>query len=329
MLGKDVFPVSLLRFLSYPGSTWLAMMLYLLLALTAIDLIRAANSFLHFFPDFITENIYRTRLLTAGILIFILAVVLCAGHYRFLHPVVKTIEIKIDKYANGREQLDIVAVSDFHLGYMIDKNSLRKYVEKINALQPEIIVIAGDLIDFTTRPLEAQRMDEELRQLKAPLGVYMVTGNHEYISGIAAALRFIRKTNIRLLNDEYLLPDSTFVLVGQKDISSRESLPLKEILEQAPDGRPRIAIAHQPQPALLEDAERNGIDLLFCGHTHNGQLWPVNLIVKKLFPVAYGQASFNDMHLYVSGGLGLWGPQFRIGTQSEIVHFRLKFNKTP
>ncbi len=327
MLAKESWPVPVIKWLCIPGGIWFAVMIYLLMALLAIDLLRIANYFFHFFPAFITGNVYRARLFTGGFVLFALSVIFIIGHYRFSHPVVEELELDVDKPVQGRKELNIVAISDVHLGFTIGKDNLKKYVAQINALEPDIILIAGDLIDISTRPLETYRMYEELQQLKAPLGVYMVTGNHEYIAGIDASVAFIEKTGIRLLRNEFVLLDSTFVVAGEEDISGHENRRLKDILQETGnnDSLPVIALCHQPQDVLVKEAADAGVDLLLCGHTHQGQFWPGNQLVKKMFKYAYGYGRMDNMHVYVSSGLGIWGPQFRIGTQSEIVKIKLKF----
>lgn len=325
MLGKESLPLPLVSWLSALGSVFLIVWMYLILILLAIDLVRVANYFLHFFPGFITENVLLTRRVTAGIIFLFLNVLLSIGHYRFCHPVVERLELKVDKEANGRKELHVVAVSDIHLGFTIGKERLKKYVRQINDLRPDVIVISGDLIDISARPLEANRMYEELRQLQAPLGVYMVNGNHEFISGIEGAVDFIDKTGIRLLENDHVLPDSTFIIAGQEDLSSRRSLAMSAILEGAPVDLPVIGLSHQPHDINLQGAVDARVDFLFCGHTHQGQVWPGNQIVKMLYKVPYGYAKMEQTHVVVSSGLGIWGPQFRIGTQSEIVSVKLQF----
>lgn len=300
-------------------------LLYLVLALLIVDLTRILHYCFRFFPSFLTNNPQLTGRVTAGVLLLSLAVLLGTGHYRFNHPVTEKLDLKVEKVAKGRKELHIVAVSDIHLGFTIGKQHLKKYVRQINSLQPDLIVLSGDLIDMSVRPLEAYAMYEELSELHAPLGVYMVTGNHEYISGIEASRSFIRKTGIRLLENEWLMPDSTFVLAGQNDPSDPGSLPFGTILADAPKDLPVIALSHQPRDYHLNDAVESRVDFLFCGHTHQGQVWPGNQLVKKLFKIPYGYEQKEQTHIFVSSGLGLWGPQFRIGTQSEIVSVKLTF----
>lgn len=325
MLGKDSLPLPLIKWLAVLGSIFMVLVLYLILILLVIDLFRIVNHFLHFFPAFLTDNPLLVKRVTGGIVLGALTVLLLIGHYRFAHPVVEELELQVDKEANGRKELHVVAVSDIHLGFTIGKARLRQYVEQINSLKPDVIIISGDLIDVSPRPLEAYRMQEELRELQAPLGVYMVTGNHEYISGIEASKKFISKTGIRLLENAYASPDSTFIMAGQNDLTAPDRKSMRHILQEAPKDLPVIGLIHQPYDINLQDASDNRVDFLFCGHTHQGQVWPGNQIVKMLFKVPYGYDRKEQTHIFVSSGLGIWGPQFRIGTQSEIISVKMRF----
>ena len=328
MIGRNslLLPIPLIKWLSLWGGTFLVVLMYVLLVVICIDLLRLGNYLFHYFPDFITNNAMLTRRIAAGVILFGLTILLSIGYYRFTNPVVKHIELDIAKSANGRKELNLVAISDVHLGFTIGKERLKQYVNQINALNPELILISGDLIDSSLRPLEEYRMYEELKQLKAPLGVYMVTGNHEYISDIEKSLAFIEKAGIHLLENDYALPDSTFIIVGQKDLISNNQKPIAQILENAPTDLPILGMNHQPQNQSVDEAVMNNLDFFFCGHTHQGQVWPGNKIVKMLYEVPYGYVQKRNTHIYVSSGLGLWGPPFRIGSQSEIVAVKLKFN---
>lgn len=217
--------------------------------------------------------------------------------------------------------MKVVSVSDIHLGYGTDKEKLKQYVELINAQQPDLILIGGDLIDNSVVPLYEEKMAEELAKLKAPLGIYMVPGNHEYISDIRKSMRFISETPIRLLRDEVVALPGGIQIIGRDDRSNKSRLSLQELTKRIDPAKPAILLDHQPYD--LPDTEQAGIDLQFSGHTHRGQIWPVSLITDYLFDQSHGYRQWGDSHIYVSTGLSLWGPPFRIGTDSELVVFNI------
>lgn len=321
MGGRNSLPTGILKPIYFIGTTWLGVMLYLTLFLLLTDLIHLLDHFFHFMPKSMTPLLlHRVQIISGYLIVFL---VLGVGNYRFKHPKIVEHDITIRKEAGERQDLRLVAFSDLHLGMGISKKQLKQYVEKINALHPDIILIPGDLIDNSTVPLEQEKMYEELNQLKAPLGVYLAPGNHEFISGIVPSLDFLKKTQIQVLMDSAALVDDSFWIIGRDDRSNPRRLPLSQILKQTDPSQPLILLDHQPYH--LEEAEANAIDLQLSGHTHAGQLWPFNLIVDKIYEVGHGYKQKGNTHIYVSSGLALWGPEFRVGTQSEIVVFNVHF----
>jgi len=180
------------------------------------------------------------------------------------------------------------------------------------------------LIDNSIVPVKAAKMEEELLQLESKYGVFMAPGNHEYISGLSDAREFITgKTNIRFLQDEVAqLPDGVQI-VGRDDHSNRNRKSLSELMSKLDRSKPIIVIDHQPYE--LKEAENEQVDLLFCGHTHNGQVFPMSLMTARMFDLSYGYTKRGNTAIYVSSGLSLWGPPYRIGTDSELIVFDVHF----
>jgi predicted MPP superfamily phosphohydrolase len=323
MAGRDSFPLCLQKILYYTGSTWLAAMLYLSLYFVFTDIIHLANHFFHFFPSSITSFIFHQVQVISGC--FLLIITLSIGYYRFTHP--KVVEKEIIIYKNGGKynELKAVVVSDLHLGIGIDKKMLQKYVQLINAQKPDIILIAGDVVDNSVRPLEEERMYEEINQLNAPLGIYFCLGNHEYISGVARSLDFFKKTKITVLIDSITCVDSSFWIIGRNDRTDSNRLLLNQLVSMTNSEQALFLLDHQPYH--LEEAIENGIDIQVSGHTHNGQLWPLNHLVERIYELGHGYLKKENTHVVVTSGIGLWGPQFRIGTQSELIVLNICFKE--
>lgn len=300
-------PVYLLRLLHQVGTGWMVFTLYMVLALLAFDVLRLCRLR-------IKGSFWVALLLTL--------VSLGYGYYHYKHPSIKEIDILIDKPLAS--SLKIVAISDVHLGYGTGKQQLADYVRLINAQQPDLILIAGDLIDNDLTPVKRERMQDELNDLRAPLGIYMVPGNHDYFGGIEACEEFIRWTDICLLRDSLVQLPNGIQLIGRDDRRNRSRLPLSTLAEQADASRPIILLDHQPYD--LGTTARCGIDLQFSGHTHHGQIWPLTWLTDYLFELSYGYRAVGESQIFVSSGLSLWGPPFRIGTDSEVVVFRLTSN---
>jgi len=323
MLGRNIFPLFIQKILYVPGTIWLGMMLYLFAFFLLTDFIYLINSSLRFPPKAIFKKRYRTvqvvvgYVLAAGLVIY--------GNYQFRHPKIVEQRIGIVKKAGEYKNLKVLGISDLHLGVAIDKKCLEQYVRLINDQRPDLILIAGDLIDNNALPLEEERMWETLNKLQAPLGVYYCLGNHEYMVGIDSSMNFLHKTNLHLLIDSAVVINNSIQIIGRDDKQrSPNRKSLKELAEGTDPALPLLLIDHEP--FHLEEAEENRIDLQFSGHTHRGQIFPMNLFISRMYELPYGYRQKGNTHYYVSSGLGLWGPPMRIGTQSEIVVFNIEFN---
>ncbi len=254
------------------------------------------------------------------------ATLLCMGYgfYRYTRPDINTMTLSIDKSANGPKQLRVALVSDVHLGYGTNKTRLQYYISLINEQHPDLILLAGDLIDSNITPVEQENMKEELAQIKAPMGIYMVPGNHEYFAGVEKCRSFVRnETPITWMQDTTLQLANGIQLVGRDDRSNPRRKSLKQLVQSLDPQKPILLMDHQPNH--LDEAVNNGIDLQVSGHTHQGQIWPLSLLTDHLFEVSHGYKQKVKTHVYVSSGLSLWGPPFRIGTRSELVILDLQF----
>lgn len=313
LLSRNVEMPSFISHTMYEiGTGWLIFTLYMVIFLLLTDILkRFYTPFKYGFP-------------VSLLLTFIL---LGCGYYNYRHPKTNAVDITINKpYENNSQPIKIVAVSDIHLGYGTGKSALKKYVDMINEQKPDLILIGGDLIDNSVVPLYTEKMSEELSELKAPMGIYMVPGNHEYISGIDESARFIKSTPIQLLIDSVVTLPNGIQLIGRDDRHNPSRRSLQELMENIDKSRPIILLDHQPYN--LTDAEAAGIDLQFSGHTHHGQVWPMSLVTDYIYEQSHGYRQWGDTHIYVSSGLSLWGPPFRIGTESEMVVFELSAGST-
>jgi len=170
--------------------------------------------------------------------------------------------------------------------------------------------------------VESQKMDKELVKLKATHGVYAVPGNHDFYAGIDKAVQYMKRSGIHVLRDQVVIVDDRMAIIGRDDLTNSHRKPLDSLVAGLNSGLVRIVLDHQP--AALGESVANDIDLHISGHTHDGQVFPFNHIVTRIFELGYGYRKTGNTHFYVSSGLGLWGAPLRIGTQSEIVSIRLR-----
>ncbi|HOH55713.1 MAG TPA: metallophosphoesterase [Paludibacteraceae bacterium] len=319
LIFGDSMPLPLSKIITFTGYSFLLVVAYLFLCFLLVDAVRLVNYLFHFAPGGMTT--FRFWSMMSGLLIISVAMII--GNYKFNHPKIVHLELQSNKPLQKKE-MKIVAASDIHLGNDIDKNYLKKYVRLINDQQPDIILLAGDICDRSLKPLIHQKMNEELENLKAPLGVYAIPGNHEYYTeNFQKTLQFYESSGIKVLTDSVLLVNDSFYLAGRKDRMDKNRKKLSTLLSTFAADKPVILLDHQP--SALNEAVQNNVDLQLSGHTHEGQVFPANLIVEWVFEAGYGYYKKGKTHLYVSSGLGLWGPPYRIGTQSEIVVVNFKY----
>ncbi|MBQ8169752.1 MAG: metallophosphoesterase [Bacteroidales bacterium] len=289
----------LLRLLYMTGSIWMVFLLYCVILLAAFDVARIV------WPALGPGLKYAAPLAVC---------MLAAGYVIYLHPKVERLEIVLDK---PMEDLTVVAVSDVHLGHGTGVKALKKYVGMINSQNPDVVVVAGDLIDNSVQPLLNAPFAEILDSIDAPDGIYMVPGNHEYISGIDACEAFVSGTRITMLRDSIAALPGGLQLVGRDDRSNGNRLSLDMLLAGADMSKPVFVLDHQPY--CLAQSDSLGVDIQFSGHTHRGQIWPLNWLTDALYEQSHGYRKWSHAHIFVSSGLSLWGPPFRIGTRSDMA----------
>jgi hypothetical protein len=325
--GKNSFSILMMQ----AGSYYIALMVNLFLCALAVDVVRLLDRWLRFLPRGLAARPGGTGLVIflAAYGVSLLGVV--AGALNAARPRLLVLELEIVKPAAVEGELKAAVASDIHLGTVFGAGRLKTIVEKITAFGPDIVLFPGDVIDESMTAKEEERLMAVLTGLKPPLGVFSVVGNHEVYSGLERNVAFLEKFGIRVLRDEAVLVNGSFYLVGRDDPSVGRvgggRRPLREILESSrvDPGLPVILLDHQP--VGLDEAERGGVDLQLSGHTHAGQLFPLDLINKRLYERNWGYLRKGRTHYYVSSGAGTWGPPVRTAGRSEIVLVRLKFKR--
>jgi uncharacterized protein len=305
------------------GGYWLILFVYFLFAAVLGDALRLADHFFHIFPGWITSHYAGAKLGYLVSVLLILGVMSVIGYVRFSNPRTVRFDLPMRDGHSKSGDIKLLVASDIHLGNLIRKNRLADWVKRINSEKPDIILLDGDIFDHNMHAVESQKMNEELIRLKAPYGVYAVPGNHDYYAGIDKAVQYMKRSGIHVLRDQTVKVDDRIVIIGRDDLTNRHRKPLDSLVAGLNSGLVRIVLDHQP--AALGESVANDIDLHISGHTHDGQVFPFNYIVTKIFELGYGYRKTGKTHFYVSSGLGLWGAPMRIGTQSEIVCIRLLF----
>lgn len=319
-------PTLIARIVTHIGSVWLALFLYLLLFAIAVDLIRLLNSWFHFVPNPIFGFISNGKLffISAWVLAFSIT---GAGWLNARYPRVHNVEITIDKHIKGSKDLKIVLASDIHMGAMIGKKRISEMVDKINAQNPDIVLFAGDLVDHNPLFMKYEKIGPEFLRINAPMGIYAVAGNHEFIGHANISIDYLQKYGVQYIRDTLLNVQDVLQIAGRDDRERKQHegtarKPIEEIMKNINPELPLILMDHQPVEYAA--AEKYGVDLMVSGHTHKGQLWPFGYITNAIFENDYGLMKKGKTNYYTSSGYGTWGPPVRTGNRPELVVIRVK-----
>jgi len=242
-------------------------------------------------------------------------------------PAVSEYEVALKNLPKELDGMVLVAVSDLHLGAQRRSEWMAQRVEQINALQPAAVVMVGDQVE--DNPLGEPELAAVLRRLKAPRGVWAVTGNHEFYGDVDTTITEFTAGGVRWLRNEKVELAPGLVLAGIDDIGRTmrgggEFLGGLDTVVPADSGVATILLCHIPATRIVEGAAARGVDLMLSGHTHGGQIWPFNYLVQRQFPRYMGEYKVGGMDLVVSRGAGGWGPRMRLWQPGEIVKLTLR-----
>ena len=333
------------RTLKQISNLWLGTFLYALLGIGIADLIRI----ILYFSWLSKTSWFHSRWMFAFTGFFTGVCVLFFSIYGFLHArklYTTKWHIISHKACDGHPALRIALIAYLHLGYNTDEFLLGRLVKRINKLQPDLIVVAGDTFDNEFHAIRHPKKSAEiLAGLQSTYGTYCCYGNHDLDEAILAGFtfggqkedaderfeQFFLDAHMTLLDDEIRLIDDFFYLIGRKDparckklASEAERMTPQQLTEHLDHSKPILIIDHQPKElSLLADA---GADLILGGHTHNGQLFPGNLFLRLMWENPYGLLKKGDAYSVVTSGAGIWGPNMRLGTKSEVCLIEMKFD---
>ena len=306
-------------------NTWYIASLYITITLLVMSFLHLVNRRWAWYPMLVNLYWEKTKTILFFVVTIGITILMIDGYKNVRYPSTQHVYITIPKAAGERDSLTIVMASDWHIGETIGKKHVQNIVNLCNEQNPDIILIGGDLIDYETRYAEKNHIEEDMQQLKAPLGVFMVLGNHEYRANRFAKLRWIEKAGVTLLVDSVIAPpDSSFYLIGRDDyINHRSRASLKNLMENVDTIKPVILLDHRPN--RMNETVMNKVDIALHGHTHNGQIWPYSLLMHLIYECPYGYYRKGETQFFVSSGVGIAGPPYRIGTHSEIVVLHINF----
>jgi hypothetical protein len=308
------------------GGFWLAFMLYGFIFFLLSDIILIILRI----PGIINaDNIFLFRKWSFFIIVSVSSLLIIGGFINAIIPVVRKYDITINKSAGETKTLRIAAVSDIHLGSVIRKRSIKKLSAMLKDMNPDMVLLLGDIVDGEIGPVLRGDLLQYFTIPQCHDGLYAITGNHEFIGGAGRTIPYIESKGIKVLKDEIVTIEGGIQLIGRIDRDSyrfyrKERLPLSELMKLADTSKPVILLDHQP--FHLDETAKYGIDLQLSGHTHNGQIWPLNYITSKIYELSYGYLKKANTQFIVSSGYGLWGPRVRSGSRSEVLLINIKFS---
>lgn len=323
---------------------WFGTFLYILLTILVLDflhiIIKHSSFLMQRLPD--PQKVFL--FVGSFCIIFVISITLYGA---YCARTIKTTSYRIDIASETikNESLKIVLIADLHMGQSIGHRHVEQMVEKINQLQPDLVCIAGDIFDNDFESLDSpEKITKTLSSIQSTYGVYACYGNHDYEEEILAGFTFssdenvyigekmenlLKDANIHTLSDESVLINDQFYLIGRKDYSAKSKsneirLTAEELTKDLDPSKPIFVMDHQPKE--LDELASAGVDLDLCGHTHDGQIFPGNIITELMWENSYGYLQKGKMHNIVTSGVGVFGPYMRIGTKSEIVEIQVDFH---
>lgn len=337
-------PGKLQRILKFISNYWLGAMIYIVLVVIIVDVIRLILKRSRRVDQAKLAS-RRTFVLNGTFCIILIFSVCLYGALNARHIRVTNYDVAIDKKAGELTSLNIVLAADLHLGYSVGTAQMKQMVQKINAQNPDLVVIAGDIFDNEYEALDdPEELVRILAGIQSTYGTYACYGNHDIQEPILAGFTFHSKgkkvsdprmdellaaANIRLLRDETVEIADVFYLHGRPDYERpgrgiTKRMSAAEITSSLDPEKPIFVIDHEPRE--LSELADAGVDLDLCGHTHDGQLFPGNIVTKFFWENSCGYLKKGDMHNIVTSGVGVYGPNMRVATKSEICTIKVHFN---
>ena len=307
--------------LSATANFLLPFFLYLFLFVLLLDLLLLINLLVRIVPH---ERIKSSSFRSGGLLFIVCSslAVVAAGIINFNTIRTTEYQITIPAKSSDISHLRIAFVSDFHLQENTGIRFVENFASKIASVNPDLMLFGGDIVEGDRRSEKMASFERILSSIIARYGVYGVLGNHEHYAGHDEG-SFFSNSGIVILRDSMVIAGNSFVVAGRNDSHTRMRKSVEEIMGTIPDSLPVILMDHRP--TVISQIGSHAPDVVLSGHTHNGQLFPINIITRKVYELSYGYMKKGEIHFFVSSGIRLWGPPVRTTGKSEIMVIDITF----
>ncbi len=300
---------------------FLAFYLYLFLSLLVFELLLLINLIFRVVPiKRLKEG--RNQTIILSVLLGLSALVVIGGIINFNTIQVSDYRISIPRKSAKIEHLKIAFVADFHLKEETNIGFVERFVKKVEKINPDLMLYGGDIVEGNRHNTKMEDLENLLGQIHPKYGVYGVLGNHEFYGGQDKG-NFFEKAGIKILLDDNVLIDNSFNLMGRFDGHFNRRKAIDDLMKSVNDSFPTILLDHRPTE--LEQVSKTAVDIQLSGHTHNGQLFPISLIIQNMYRLSWGHEKIGNTHFFVTSGIRLWGPPVRTTGKSEIMVIDVDF----
>jgi predicted MPP superfamily phosphohydrolase len=294
---------------------------YLFLMMFLVDIGLIINRLIKIAPF---KVIISTKFRRIVLLIILIAPLLIVTIGAFWHEntQISTYQITVPKRSSEMNHLKVAVAADLHLRGITEKSIVDRFVTKINSLNPDLVLLVGDIIEGDRQDAEMTVLEQTLRKINSPYGVYAVFGNHE-LHGGSSSLNFFDNSGIKVLRDNFIQIDNSFYLIGREDFRFNQRKTIDELFDGMQSNLPIIMLDHRPSD--FGNVSRMNVDVQVSGHTHNGQLFPINYITRNLYDLSWGFKKIKNTNFFVTSGFQAWGPAVKTAGSSEIMVIDIDF----
>jgi len=295
--------------------------LYLFLFILLIDILLLINLIIRIIPTE-KKGMRSFRWKTLQVIILLSVLVVIGGIINFNTIRITEYRISVPGNSTKLTGLKVAFISDFHLEEGTPDGFVKRFVKEIEGIAPDLLLYGGDIVEGDHEDENMRQIEKLIGSITTKFGIYGVLGNHEHYAG-PDVKSFFRNSGIAILCDSVVIIDNSFIVAGRNDSHLKTRKSIKELMGPVPDSLPVILMDHRPTDQ--DQIRRTTADVVFSGHTHHGQLFPINFITRSVYELSYGYMEKGNTHFFVSSGIRLWGPPVRTIAKSEILVVDLNF----
>jgi len=316
--GSSSLPARVFRMAGY---YYLPVLLYGFMLYMVFDLVMLINRVAGF-ASFARLRSPRVRSIVLFLVLLVTAGFMAQGIHNFQNTRLQHYHIDVPQREGKMDQLKVAMAADIHLSEQTRMSFVRQFVDQMNAADADVVLLVGDILESGRETPKFTHFEKEFSKIESEYGVFAVEGNHEHY-GREGDINFFEHAGITILQDTLVKVEDSFYLAGRRDRHVRSRASIGELMKQASGSLPVLMMDHQPFE--LEKAARHDVDVQFSGHTHHGQLWPLNYITGWIYRISWGHEKIRDTHFFVTSGAQGWGPPVKTSSFSEIMVVEMDF----